>query len=53
MEGFEALVEIDRPLAGDIVGDFDVPDLATFEILGNNIVSVDITKRRLDSFSVR
>ena len=47
MEGFEASVEIDRPLASDIVGDFDVAYLAALEIFGNNIVGVDIAKTRL------
>jgi hypothetical protein len=53
MEGFKALVEIDRPFAGNIVGDFDILDLATFEILGNNIVSINIARLRLAQFSVR
>jgi hypothetical protein len=53
VEGFEALVEIDRPLAGDIIGDLDILDLATFEIFGNNIVSVDIAGIGLVPFGVR
>jgi len=47
MGGFEAGVEIDRPLAGDIIGDFDVAHLATPEIFGDNVISVDIAKMRL------
>ena len=47
MRGFEASLVVDRPLAGDVVGNFDVAHLAMLEIFGNNIVSVDITKNIL------
>ena len=47
MGGLETFVEVDRPLARDVVGDFDVPDLTTLEILGNNVISVDVAIIRL------
>ena len=44
MGGLKAAVEIDRPLAGDIVRDFDVVHLTTLEIFGDNVIGVDISK---------
>ena len=46
--GLETFVEVDGPLAGDVVGNFDVLDLTTFEVLGDNIVSVDVAIMGLD-----
>lgn len=50
MGGFESLLEIDRPLAGDVIRYFDIVYLATLEILGDNVVSVGITIIRLATF---
>ena len=47
MGGSETSVEIDRPLAGNVIGNFDVVYLTTLKIFGDNIVSVDITKKIL------
>ena len=44
---FKPFVEINRPPAGDVIGDFDVSHLTAPEILGKNIVSVDETILRL------
>ena len=49
MGGFEAGGEVDRPLAGNIIRYFDVTNLATFEICGHNVISVDVAKMRLGS----
>lgn len=35
-------MQIDGPLASDVVGDFDVTNTTTLEILGDNVVRVDI-----------
>jgi hypothetical protein len=50
--GFESLLEIDRPLAGNVIGYFDIVYLAALEILGDNVVSVGITVIMLASFYV-
>lgn len=47
MESFEALVEIDRPLATDIIRNFDVMYLTTVEVCGNDVVGVDVAKVQL------
>ena len=49
---FETLLDVDRPLAGNVVGNFDIPHLATFQVLGDNIVSVGEAILRLVAFSV-
>ena len=48
MGGFETGVEIDRPLAGNVVGNFDVVNLTTAEICGNNIIGVNIPEGWLE-----
>ena len=53
MGGFEAGVEVDRPLAGDVVGNFDFAHLTMFEICSDNIIGVDTTKIRLVSSGVQ
>ena len=42
MKGFEAAVEIDRPLAGDVGGKFDVVYLTMLEIRHNDVVCVGV-----------
>jgi len=42
--GFEASGEIDRPLAGNIIRNFDIAHLTTVEVCGDDIISVDIAK---------
>jgi len=44
VEGFETAMEINRPLAGDVVGNFDVVYLTMLEVCRNNIVGVYITR---------
>ena len=38
----ETFVEVDGPLAGNVIGNFDVTDLTTLEVLGDDIVGVDV-----------
>ena len=45
--GTETFVKIDGPLAGDVVGYFDISDLTTLEVFGDNIIRVDLTIIRL------
>ena len=49
MGGFETGLEIYGPFTGDVVRNFDVIDLATVEICGDNIVSVDVAKPQLET----
>jgi hypothetical protein len=39
-------MEVDRPLARDIVGNLDVAHTAMLEIRGNNVIGVDIAETR-------
>jgi hypothetical protein len=48
--GFETFVEVDGPFAGDVVGNFDVADVAALEELGDNVISVDIAIKSLALF---
>lgn len=50
VESPETFVKVDRPLAGNVIGNFEVTDLTAFEVFGNNIVSVDISIIRLAPF---
>lgn len=43
MVGFKASAEINRPFTCDIVGDFDVANFATLEILGDNVIRVNVS----------
>ena len=52
MESFETGLKVDGPLAGNIIRDFDVADLTTVEICGNNIIGVDVAKMRSESLLV-
>ena len=47
MVGCETGMEIDRPLARDVVRYFDVAYLATPEIRGNNVIGVNVPRRGL------
>ena len=35
-------MEIDRPFAGDVVGHLEVLHLAALEVLGDNVIGIDI-----------
>ena len=52
MGRFETFVEIDRPPAGNVIGNLDVSNLAALEVLGDNIISVDKAIVRLAWLSV-
>ena len=43
----ETSVEIDRPLARDVIRYFDIAYLTTLEICGNNVIGVDISREGL------
>jgi hypothetical protein len=42
--------EVNGPLACNIIRDLDVANLATFEICRNDVIRVDISKKRLVRF---
>lgn len=52
MGSLEPLVKVYRPLAGNVVGDFDVAHLASLKVLGDHIISVDIAIMRLEQSHV-
>ena len=47
MVGLKTGVKIDRPLARDIIGYFDIAYLATLQICGDNVISIYIPRRWL------
>jgi len=46
MVGFEASVEIDRPLARNIVRYFDIANLAMLEILSDDVIRINVPTSR-------